>query len=484
MNSLQLYKNSKPYPYYSNSIVAYGAARSVTPIHQDLRSGYVDMQLTLEDLFSFNYLSYTRSGKTVYAWVTNAEKLGGSLLYRVNFEVDPLRTYRSSLVLGNQFIVRRPQVNNSMDPYLSSEQPYNDISINAVSIGNPAKRYAVIQKKYPGAAEQHSRTPGHPSPYQFWVCEYDVNNWTASAPLKNLLQTLGQAGQTSDIATIYSIPYIDPSYIDPTTMTYKVGTNTLTVAGWSFIDQGTNPMGKFRNKVPLIFPTLYPDLTKTSHSVSLVIPDAGVIHVPDEVIYATNPVLIREIDLFSGSCNYHLAIEDGAKMTPYSVRGSALSTIPILSDPYDTYISQNQNNIASSLIGDVATLAVGAGMIYTGNPLGAGMAMQGAQGLMNTAVQQEDAKNMIPTNPPAFLGSALVSSHNNTFYEVVVQKPFKNEAQVRARYGYPYNVLDALSIPTSGYIQTANCSVSSDGSIPLWAIEEINQLFDTGILFS
>ena len=484
MNTLKLYKNPKPYPFYSAALTEYKTI-TVTPVHQNLRSGYVDLQLSLDDLFSFNYLSYTRNGRTVYAWVTDVEKLGGALLYRVNFDIDPLRTYRSSLVLGKQFIVRRPEVNNALDPYLSSPQAYNDISINAVSIGNPAKRYAVVQKRREGAAVQHSRTPGHPSPYQFWVCGYDVNNWTASAPLVALLNQLAQSGQTSDVVTIYSIPYIDPSYIDPTTMTIRVGGKAINISGWSFIDQGTNPSGKFRNQVPLIFSTLYPDLTKTSHSVSLVIPDAGIIHVPDEVIYGTNPVLVREIDLFSGSCNYHLAVENGLKMTPYSVRGSALSTIPILSDPYDTYISQNQNNIAASIMGDVGSIVLGAGAAYMGQgAIGGSMILRGTKGLLNTKVQQEDAQNMIPTNPPAFLGSALVSSHNNTFYEVVIKKPFINEAAVRDRFGYPYNVLDDLSIPANGYIQTANCSVTSNGSVPIWAIEEINQLFDTGIKFS
>ncbi|NCC80154.1 MAG: hypothetical protein EOM07_11200, partial [Clostridia bacterium] len=408
MNTLQLYKNSKPYPYYSSSLTAYGSAKSVTPVNQNLRSGYVDLQLTLDDLLEFNYLSYSRNGRTVYAWVTDVEKLGGSLLYRVNFEVDAFRTYRSDLVLGNQFIVRRPVPSASYDPYLSSDQDWNDISINVVAIGNPLKRYAVVQKKHPGAAEIVSRVPGQPTPYQFWVCEYDVNNWSATTALRQLIQGLGDSAESSDIVTIYSVPHVDSSYLTGGTLNYKVGTTNKSVDGWSLIRQETNPFEKFQNKVPLIFNTQHPDLTKVKHSVSLVIPDAGILNVPDEVIYGPNPVLIREVDIFSGSCNYHLAMENGLKMTPYSVRGSALSTIPILSNPYDTYISQNQNTIAASLLGDTASLIAGGVMMSSGNPLGGAMAMQGGKGMLDTMIGLSDAKNMIPSNPPAFLGSALV----------------------------------------------------------------------------
>ena len=64
-----------------------------------------------------------------------------------------------------------------------------------------------------------------------------------------------------------------------------------------------------------------------------------------------------------------------------------------------------------------------------------------------------------------------------------MRTPYDNEIEVRERYGYPYNRISALSIPASGFIQTQNCNVSSNGSVPLWAINEVNQLFNGGIHF-
>ena len=166
-------------------------------------------------------------------------------------------------------------------------------------------------------------------------------------------------------------------------------------------------------------------------------------------------------------------------MTPthLSVRGSTLSTIPILSNPYDTYLSQNQNTLAVGLLGDVANLTVGA---FSGNVPVAGA---GAMGLVNKYSSLADAQAIIPSNPPAFLGSALVSTFNQRFWAQIISKPYDNEPEVRARYGYPHHRIGNLTIPSSGFIQTNNCSVSSNGSVPMWAINEINQLFNAGILF-
>lgn len=482
MNTLTLYKNSKPYPYYSNSLTTVKTL-NVTPFNQNLRSGYIDIELTGDEMFTFNYLSYKRGSKLIYGWVTDIEKLSRVNLYRVNFEVDPLRTYRNNLILGKQIIERRPEATKLHDPFLGSSKHHNDMTIKKKMIGDPTSRFAIVQKRHPGPAEQSSKVPGQPTPYQFFVCKYYVNDWTSATPIRTLLNSLGDSAQTSDIVTIYSVPFVDSQYLTGGEMFYRVGGEVKTIEGWSFIGMGVDPKGKFQNIMHLDFKTDFPDLTKSSHSANIVIPDAGVLNVPDEIIFGDTPVLVRDIDIFSGSMNYHLALEGGAKMTPYSVRGSALSTIPILSNPYDTYISQNQNTLASSLLGDTASLVAGGSMMMSGNPLGGALALSGGKNLLGSLNSLADAKNMVPSNPPAFLGSALVSDHNNYVYQVVTKKSYTNETEVRSRYGYPYNVLDTLVIPSNGFIQTSNCSVSSDGSVPLWAINEVNQLFDNGIKF-
>lgn len=484
MNELTLYQNSKPYPYYAAAGLTTFKTLNVTPLQQNLKGGSVDLQLTLDDIFSFNYLSYVRNGRTVYAWVNDVEKLGGGLLYRVHFTVDAFRTFKDQLVLGTQFIQRSPLVTDKEDAYLSAPLDRHEITTYKESFSDPTSRIAVVQLRRP-TAEQYSNV-GMPTPYQFWVCKYSVNNWAATAAITSLLSVLSTNGESSNVVTIYSIPYIDASILAGTApMNVKVGADNHVINGWSFIDQSADLKYKLQSKKYLILDDI-PDLTLTDHTVSLIIPDAGIINLPDEVVFGDRPVLVRDIDLFSGACNYHIALENGDRMTPLSVRGSSLSTIPILSDPYDTYVSQNQNALAVSMIGDVANMAVGAAAIYTGAgaALGGSLVAQGAAGILNTVTAQADKKNMIPSNPPAYLGSALLSTQNDYVYTYITRKPFDNADSVHARYGYPLNRFGALTIPAAGYVQTQACSVSSTGSVPTWAIDEINKRFDDGILFS
>ena len=64
--------------------------------------------------------------------------------------------------------------------------------------------------------------------------------------------------------------------------------------------------------------------------------------------------------------------------------------------PMTLYISQNQNTLMASMLGDVANLTYG---IITRNP--ASMAA-GGMGVLNRIASLEDAKNEIPSTPPAF----------------------------------------------------------------------------------
>ncbi len=475
MNTVILYTNSSPYPFYSDTIDTYKTVQA-TPRHQDLRSGYIDMQLTMNDIFGFNYLSFTRDSKTIYAWVENIEERGGNKLWRVHYSTDPLRTYMDNLVLGTQYIARSTTPTNLEDELLSSNREYNDYSVTEYSIGDPSKRYAVVQlTRWPDASTtSYSNTPAHPSPYDFFFVSYDVNNWKSSTPLLELMEVIsGAEGESSNVVTVYSVPHVALSSGMLQYLNVRVAGKNTPINNWYQL--GDDVSGLFTTYTSITFPE---NITKTSHSIKLLFPEAGIMDVPDELISMETDIRVRQdVDIFSGACNYMLAIDEGATPTHLSVRGSSLSTIPILSNPYENYISQNQNTLAVGLLGDVASIGLGIG---TGNPLLIG---GGARGLLGTVTGLADAKNAIPSNPPAFLGSALVPYFNQKFYMIVTSKHYDNEVLVRARYGYPQHRLGALYIPANGFIQTNNCSVSSDGTVPLWAIHEINQLFNAGLLF-
>lgn len=474
MNTITLYKNPHPYPYYGG-ITLYKTVVA-TPRHQNIRSGYIDMSLTTDEVFSFNYLSFKRAGKTVFAWVEGVDEIGGNRRWRVNYSTDSFRTYRNDLDLGTQYVERSPVQTLLEDPLLSSTKEHLDYMTIPYTLSNPTKRYAVVQTRARGSAagELRSNTPGQPSVNNFYFCEYPVNNWVSSQPLKKLIEYLPTVGET-DVITIYSIPYVDLSQLTQTSLIVTPkGESGKEIPGWHFMSQHGPYHSAFINTVEIGFP---PEITKTPHNVKLVFPEAGIMSVPDEFLYKENLVLKQSVDLYSGASNYMICLDGGITPTQCTVRGGSLSSIPVLSNPYDTYLSQNQNTLAVSLLTDVATVGIGA---YTGEPTSMVM---GARGLLNTYTSQQDKKIQTPSNPPAFLGSALVSQYNQQFYCVITNVAFDNETEVRARYGYPQHRLQKLVLPSKGFIQTQNCSVSSNGSVPLWAINEINQLLNGGILF-
>ena len=145
-----------------------------------------------------------------------------------------------------------------------------------------------------------------------------------------------------------------------------------------------------------------------------------------------------------------------------------------------TYISQNQNALATSLIGDVATVFGGLAMIGSQGAIGTGATLSGLNGIINRQAMIEDMANKT-SNPPAFLGTALASFFNRQFWTIVTKQAVDNANQVHGNYGYPLNKVASLTFPSSGYIKTQGCSVTTDGTVPTWAIEEINQMFNNGV---
>jgi hypothetical protein len=173
-----------------------------------------------------------------------------------------------------------------------------------------------------------------------------------------------------------------------------------------------------------------------------------------------------------------------SKYFTQSVRGSSISSIPIISDPMETYISQNQNALATALIGDVASIVKGGVTAYAtgglGSAIGASMASSGLSNIINRYASIQDMESKV-SNPPAYLGTALASSFNQMFWTVVTKQPVDNAEIVWAMYGYPLNKLAPLIFPQQGYVKTQGCSVASDGTVPQWAIDEINNMFNNGI---
>lgn len=478
MDTVKLYKNPYPYPHYG-AITEYKSIQA-KPINHDLRSGFVDMYLTFDEVLEFNYISFTRNNRTLYAWVDNVETRSGDKLYRVHYNVDPFRTYRSDLVLGDQYIERSPTPTELYDPMLGSSQAYDNIERKQYSIGDPSLRYLVAQIKLKND-EVPQNTPVQPSPYKFYVCPYPINNWTDTTPIMDLMEAIASHGQSDNLTTIYSIPYINISELATAMLPVTFpDAQTTPISGWYLVSSSTNFLDALTTFTPIDVPA---GLTKVKSSVQVVIPEAGIIQVPPELYGEVGLGIKQSIDLYSGACNYMLSSALGLKTYAQSVRGASTSSIPIVSDPYETYISQNQNSLVTSIMGDVATVGAGVAMTAMGNPMGAGSVMGGATNLLGKAAANADAKNMVQSNPPAFLGTALATEYNQTFWTLIQTKHVDNEEYVHNNLGYPCERFQPLVIPSNGFIKTQGCNLASNGSVPLWAINEMNNLFNNGIVF-
>jgi hypothetical protein len=489
MASLQLFKNQYRYPKYSGTIAAYGSSMDCTPVGMGLKSGSLRVKGDMVDFMSCNYLSLTRTGKTIYAWIDDVNVINDSV-FEIKYSVDSWRTFQSKIDLGVQFIKRTYTETFLKDPLLGSTQPYYDVTSTDYSIGSSTKRIAVVQVRGTGG-QTMSNSPVQPTPYQFYLTEYNLNSWQDSQPLVDLMSALPENGETQNLVTIYSIPWIDTVGIPTAPLIITIDNNpAITIEGWKGVTSDINMSGLLYHETPILTDGAL-DLMKRPHSIQVVIPEAGILNIPDELWVKPDLKLRQDIDLFSGACNYMLttgSYADGNySFYTESVRGSSVSSIPILSNPEDTYISQNQNALTTSLIGDVAN--IGMGFAIAGASPDPGMKawglssiVSGGVGIMENMAQRADGGSHY-SNPPAFLGTAMAANFNGTFWVVVKQQHVTNEGVVHDNFGYPYNAIGYLTFPSTGYIETQNCNISStDGSVPRWALEEINTMFDNGIL--
>lgn len=501
MATLQFYKNKYRYPKYSAALTAYGSPMECTPVGIGLRGGTLRVRGTMDDFMSCNYISLSRGGNTLYAWIDNVE-FRTEESFDVSYSVDAWRTYKSKISLGTQFIKRSPSVTYLKDPLLGSVQPYPDVVTTDYVFDGFLRRVAVVQVRTL-SGDFSSNGAAQPTPYQFYLIDYALNRWNDTPALVSLMGALAGGQQTKNIATIYSIPYIDLSSLPtaPLIVTGTDGATLATVNGFKILphDADISDLLSRQCLIDLSYTGIdLNDLMRVNHSVQLVIPEAGIINIPDELLTKPNLALQQDIDLFSGACNYMLTTGDAAYYTQ-SVRGSSVSSIPILSNPEDTYISQNQNALTTALIGDVAGLAISFGMMGMGPAgkfLGSGMAndflgkqfgtmgvVQAGTGILDTMgkMNGDQAHNYV--NPPAFLGTAMAANFNGMFWVVITKEHADNQDLVHGVYGYPYNKIDSLVFPAGGYIETSNCNVeSTDGSVPRWALDEINSTFNNGIL--
>lgn len=474
MATLTLYKNPYAYPDYG-SITAYGSAKNCTPVGMGLRNGVVRVEAQASEFMQCNYVKIEREGSTIYGWLTDVEYLNDRI-YNVSYEVDPYRTYKGDIDLGIQFVDRSTEKTYKRDDMLSSKQAYPVKSSKQFVMPNSETRTFVLQIRDDGQGA-NSNTPVQPSPHQIWLLNYSKNNWTTSAALIQLMMVI-KGAEPKEIVTMYTIPYMNISSLP----SVKLSVGGESINGFKLLGDNINTQNLLNLEKAITIDEDLNELTKVDHSVKLVVPEAGVIDIPIDMLKKKGLKLRQDVDLFSGASNYMLIADDG--YYSQSIRGSSVSSIPIVSDPEDTYLSQNQNALTTSLIGDVASVgmgvALGVGSGGIGALAGVGAVTSGLNGIASRRAQSKDMAEQ-PNNPPAFLGTALNSAFGGTFWVVTTYEHTDNKTHVNKEFGYPIERVQPLTVPSKGYIKTEGCKISSNGNVPKWAVEEINQIFNNGL---
>lgn len=481
MFKLKLYSNDYGYPDYG-PITQIGSTLDVTPTIINERTGAIRVGLDWGTLNSVNYLSFEKGGFTSYAKIDEIVHISGNTVYDLHYSVDAFRTYRSKVNFGTQFVSRYPKVTLEFDPMLrGADGTVNDYEIEEHALWrDPQSRFLVVQLTRPNDDAMVSVTPLQPNPYVFYYLPYQMNEMDTNDSITSLMDTIKESARPSNIVSIYSIPYVNLTFsgIDliPSPLPLLIDGNVVNVGNWFRVVGGDSSKMVTLHSEPILFNK---DILKTKHSVSVLVPEAGIISIPDELLFKPGLKLRMDVDVFSGTSNYML-VYDGCEITGASVRGGSVAPIPIAYDPIQQQIASQRTAMGMSLLSDVGSLVVGGGMVMSGAGAGVGGAMigKGALGVISTMGGMVDNANT-HTNPPAYLGTALAPNFNGKYFIMTIKGRKDNAPLVNSEFGYPVNQLMALSIPGSGFVQTQGCHVS--GSIPNWAKDDINRILDEGL---
>lgn len=497
MIQLQLYKNPESYPNYTTNIAPMGSSYEVTPVNIDIRSGSILMEIEFNTLSQANYLSLNFGSTLLYAFIDNIKHHSGDR-YQVDYTVDAFRTYISKATLGTQFIKRSPTPSNHIDPFLrGSDDNLAEVTSQKLSFYPNELRTLVVLVSVPSTSPSGTYVghPLQPSPYLMYMVDYEANSWHEVDAIKDLLDIITKQEKPINLVSIYSIPFYVKTDMAHTPLLLETSAGVVeSIDGfYLYYVHSIDNEKPFRT---IEIPTLSDDLRKTAHTVQLIIPEAGIITIPDELLFSdTNLYLRQDIDVTTGASNYSLSriVNDEWELLPQSVRGSSVSGVPLAYSPEQQLMAINQTNKTTGLLSDVAGALMGGAQVVGGvlaAPATGGMSLtlaatgglQVGSSLLNAFTRDDALKDTLHThtNPPAYLGSALLTSFVNDVFMVVTNVKQDNASQVNSLFGFPQNKLDTLQLPQSGFIQTQECVISGL-DIPNWAKQEINARFDSGL---
>lgn len=486
--NVTLLSNRYRYPDYEASVDTLASKSFTNCVELGVggKTGTLRIGASSSDVSQFNYLSFDLGGKLYYAWITEWKKFN-STQYEVSYQIDAFRTYQNDITYGNQWIKRDMTESFYRDNMLQSTNPHMSQNTTILNYPDPDTRYLAIQWSKNPYKVAH---PIQPSPFGLYFMPYNVH--TGSSDVTELMTWLASVpGRPRNLGGIYSVPYVDTSllvgnsllnadFIAPDNAVGEIAQSFPTLYHMPETLTAQAMRGAFRRS--LVIPNGFADdIFRMEHSVTLMIPDGGIIEIPDSMLGGgKNLTLTQSSDPYSGITSYTLDLD--GKPTNQVVRGTALSAIPSISDEAAAYYSINSAAITAEAMNNAGSLlATTSTALGVAGPIGAVSAAIGGFGAFKDAAEQhrinaEKAK----TTPPTMSGSALILNHSNRVWMVENRAYPKNPMQLYARFGYPQDYVKPCHIGQR-YVQTKECCVHTDGTVPSWAIDEINRIMDNGL---
>ena len=183
----------------------------------------------------------------------------------------------------------------------------------------------------------------------------------------------------------------------------------------------------------------------------------------------------------------------------YGITGAKFPICSWVSDVYTNWLTQNGVNIAgtklnqeeASILGGVGGILAGAGMLASGNVLGAGLIAGGVGGMFNS-MQNSYRKSLTPDQARGNIASGDVSYSTHTMGFRLYYLTLKNEYleaidNYFTRFGYKVTTLKVPNITGRqyfNYLQIGKGEVigysNNLGSVPAESMEIINNIFRNG----
>src|SRR5690606_13761010 len=134
---------------------------------------------------------------------------------------------------------------------------------------------------------------------RFYFLEYNIHAWAQNTTLNQFITAITGGAEPKNIVTMYSIPWIDTSHLPTDSLTIHAK-ESISIPGFKMLNEGYSMQGRLFNETKINIGTNINELLKVDHSVQLVVPDAGIISIPDYMLKEGDLFLRQDVDMFSG----------------------------------------------------------------------------------------------------------------------------------------------------------------------------------------